>query len=203
VSPSWPHRSPDIAFTNSRPGSWVAASVSVGSEKIACVSLYGLLEELGDASMHRSLSEISPLFSDPRHEGLVLLGGDFNTSTATDVEHRERDRIVLDRVKAYGLRDCLAEWREKNDLPPLVGCRCDDEPCRHTLTRLTPNKEGEERPWQERVSKQVDYLFASGALADRLDGVVEIEPEEWETYSDHRPIIVMFRAEERQDGSSR
>ena len=195
-SPSWPHRSPDMAFTNSRPGSWIAASLTVGSERMTCVSLYGLIEELSDASMHRSLSEISPLLSDPEHRELVLLGGDFNTSTATEAEHRERDRIVLDRIKAYGLRDCLAEWREKNDLPPLEGCRCADDPCRHTLTRLRPNERGEDRPWQERVSKQVDYLFASEALVDRLHDVVEIAPEEWETYSDHRPIIVMLRAEE-------
>lgn len=199
VSPSWPHRSPDIDFTNSRPGSWVAARVPVGPEMITCVSLYGLMDELSDASMHRSLSEVSPVFSDPRHKEFVLLGGDFNTSTATSGEHRERDRIVLDRIKAYGLRDCLAEWRENNDLPALVGCPCDDcdhEPCRHTLTRLTPNEKGEKRPWQERVAKQVDYLFASDALADRLDDIVDVEPEVWETFSDHRPIIVKFRAED-------
>lgn len=64
---------------------------------MTCISLYGLIEELTDASMHRSLSEISPIFSDPRHNRLVLLGGDFNTSTATETTGRERDRIVLDR----------------------------------------------------------------------------------------------------------
>ena len=162
---------------------------------MTCVSLYGLIEELSDASMHRSLSEISPLFSDPRHNELVLLGGDFNTSTATQAPHRERDRIVLERIEAYGLHDCLAEWRKKNDLPRLEGCPCDDDLCRHTLTRLTPNPEGQDLPWQKRVSKQVDYLFASETLADRLNDVIEIEPEEWEAYSDHRPIIAMFKPE--------
>lgn len=31
--------------------------------------------------MHRALSEISPIFSDPEYSVLVLLGGDFNIST--------------------------------------------------------------------------------------------------------------------------
>lgn len=172
-------RRPDIPFANSRPGSWIAATVTIGTEKMTCISLYGLIEELTDASMHRSLSDISPIFSDPRHNGLVLLGGDFNTSTATETSNRERDRIVLDRIKAYGLVDCLAKWRDDNRIPPLAGCRCDDEPCRHTLTRLIPNREGEHIPWQDRVPYQVDYLFASEALADRLYGVVETSPDEW------------------------
>ncbi len=195
VATSWPYRSPDIPFTNSRPGSWIAASVAVGSETVTCISLYGLIEELSDASMHRSLSEISPLFSDPRHNELVLLGGDFNTGTATEAEYRERDRIVLDRIAAYGLHDCLAEWREKNHLPVLEDCPCSDDPCRHTMTRLTPNLRGQDLPWQKRVSKQVDYLFASESLANRLHEVIEIQPDEWEAYSDHRPIIATLKAE--------
>lgn len=184
----------DIPFTNSRPGTWVAAAVPVERESVTCVSLYGLIEELTDASMHRSLSEISPIFSDPNHKELVLLGGDFNISTAlSDPYAREQSRIVLDRIKAYKLVDCLAKWRKEKGLPRLPGCRCEDEEC-HTLTRLMPNKPGEEIPWQERTSAQVDYLFASKPLADRLDGVVELPPEEWEPYSDHSPIIAKFRA---------
>jgi len=36
------------------------------------VSIYGLTDELSEASVHRSLSEISPLFSDPRYKELLL-----------------------------------------------------------------------------------------------------------------------------------
>lgn len=184
----------DIPFTNSRPGTWIAATVPIENESVTCVSLYGLIEELTDASMHRSLSEISPIFSDPTHKELVLLGGDFNVSTGlSDPSGREQSRIVLDRIKAYKLVDCLAEWRRKRGLPRMPGCLCDDDDC-HTLTRLTPNKPGAELPWQERTSPQVDYLFASKPLANRLDEVVEIPPEEWERFSDHSPIIAKFRA---------
>jgi hypothetical protein len=184
----------DIPFTNSRPGTWIAATVRLGEETITCVSLYGLIEELTDASMHRSLSEISPIFSDPGFKELVLLGGDFNVSTGlADASASERSGIVLDRIRACGLDDCLANWREEKNLPPMPGCRCNDEPCRHTLTRLTPNKGESDVPWKQRDPIQVDYLFASKALADRLDEVVEIPPEEWEVYSDHSPIVAKFR----------
>jgi endonuclease/exonuclease/phosphatase family metal-dependent hydrolase len=186
----------DIPFTNSRPGTWIAATVRIGRESVTCVSLYGLIEELTDASMHRSLSEISPIFSDPRYNELVLLGGDFNVSTGmAEPSARERSRIVLDRIEAYGLDDCLAKWVKDQQLPPMAGCRCEDKPCRHTLTRITPNKRGANVPWQERSPIQVDYLFASRALASRLDEIIEIPPDQWERYSDHRPIIAKFRAD--------
>lgn len=181
----------DIPFTNSRPGTWIAASIPI-ERPVTCISLYGLMEELTDASMHRSLSEISPIFSDPNYRNLVLLGGDFNISTGfADPTAREQSRIVLERIKAYGLVDCLSEWRKRKELPRMAGCRCDDDDC-HTLTRLTPNKPGAELPWRKRTSPQVDYLFASNALAHRLSEVVELPPEEWERYSDHSPIIAKF-----------
>jgi hypothetical protein len=184
----------DIPFSNSRPGTWIAATVHIGSERIACVSLYGLIEELTDASMHRSLSEISPIFSDPEYRDLVLLGGDFNISTGlADSSARERSRIVLNRIEAYGLVDCLGKWRKDRELPALEGCRCADKPCRHTLTRLAPNRPGAQVPWQKRNPIQVDYLFASETLASRLDEVIEIPPGEWERFSDHSPIIAKFR----------
>lgn len=161
---------------------------------VTCISLYGLIEELTDASMHRSLSEISPLFSDPEYNELVLLGGDFNISTGLeDPSARERSRIVLHRIRAYGLVDCLAEWRKEKKLPPIPGCRCDDKPCRHTLTRLTPNRRGPAVPWPERDPIQVDYLFASEALANCIDEVIEISPDVWEGYGDHRPLVATFR----------
>ena len=183
----------DVPFVNSRPGTWIAATVELGDRKITCVSLYGLIEELTDASVHRSLSDISPIFTDPDHKDLVLLGGDFNLGTGlADPSVRKRSKIVLDRIKAYGLVDCLASWREQQDLPGIPGCSCGDEPCRHTMTRVTPSGEPAV-PWEKRNPVQVDYLFATDTLAKRLDDVVELPPEEWEPYSDHRPIIVKFK----------
>ena len=100
----------DFARANSRPGSWIAATVPSEKGPVSCISLYGFCDELGDASMHRSLSEVSPILSDPDYCDLVLLGGDFNTFTGHALPgHAERDRVTLERIEAYGLVDCLAE----------------------------------------------------------------------------------------------
>ena len=112
----------------------------------------------------------------------------------TEVPAKEsKGRIVLERIEAYGLQDCLAIWRERGNLPPMSGCRCEDTPCRHTLTRLTPNTAGSDLPLDQRDPVQVDYLFASKAVANRLEEVIEIASSEWELYSDHSPIVVKFR----------
>jgi endonuclease/exonuclease/phosphatase family metal-dependent hydrolase len=195
-APVWPHRRPDLPFSASRPGTWVAARVAAGGLDVSCVSLYGLAEELSDASMHTSLSEVSPLFSDPGYMDLVLLGGDFNVSTAfAEASAREQSRIVLARIAAYGLKDVLREWRKNFGVPRLANCTCGDDPCLHLMTRLTPNGNGINRPWQERVSPQVDYLFVSEVLFTRFVKIVQLSPDEWERYSDHSPILAMFQSE--------
>lgn len=130
----------DFAQANSRPGSWIAATVPSGKGPVSCISLYGFCDELSDASMHRSLSEVSPIFSDPTYCDKVLLGGDFNTFTGHGLTgHAERDRITLERIEAYGLVDCLAARAEG----PLDGCPCrglSDHSCRHTPHSAHPRR---------------------------------------------------------------
>lgn len=177
-------RRPNIQFGPSRPGSWVAGVVEdpqLGS--IACVSLYGLLEELSDASVHRSLSDISPIFTDPDYKRLVLIGGDLNTSTQwPDPSARRRDEGVLRRFEDYGLIDCL---RQTHEDAPLDNCRCNlGQDCRHTWTRRDPGNP--HKPYQ------MDYLFASGTLAKRLETCLALPPTDWAEYSDHSPIIATF-----------
>jgi endonuclease/exonuclease/phosphatase family metal-dependent hydrolase len=178
-------RRPDIPFTNSRPGSWVAATVPMGMERVTCISLYGLIEELSDASMHRSLSEISPIFSDPAYKDLVLVGGDLNTSTPwPDHARRLRDEGVLERIKAYGLIDSLKQARKPGR---LENCTCVfGQDCQHTWTRVDPKQKGHKTPYQ------MDYMFASVALARRLTSCEALSPLEWEQFSDHSPIIATF-----------
>ena len=68
-------RRPNVRFANSRPGSWTAGIVELEEGKrLTCVSLYGLMDELSDASVHRSLSDLSPLFSDPRYKEHLVMG---------------------------------------------------------------------------------------------------------------------------------
>jgi endonuclease/exonuclease/phosphatase family metal-dependent hydrolase len=180
---SYRGRRPNVRFENSRPGSWTAGLVQVpGVGSVTCVSIYGLTDELSEASVHRSLSEISPLFSDPRYNDLLLLGGDLNTSTQWPKgRHLDGDRALLDRIKAYGLVDCLEKKRAPGRLP---NCRCVLEDCTHTWTRLDPN----------RPALQVDYLFASSTLTDdgRMRSCEALPPPEWGEFSDHAPIIATF-----------
>jgi hypothetical protein len=183
--PTWRQTRRNVGFTCSRPGSWIAASVAVPhAPAITAVALYGLLDELSDASVHRSLSEISPVLDDPRYKGHVLIGGDLNTGTQWRVgdPFLRRDINVLQRFEALGLVDCVTAMR-----PPgrLGGCTCTyGEACVHTRTRL-------DRRWPD-TPYQTDYLWASAALADRLKSCRVLATPEWFAISDHAPIVAEF-----------
>lgn len=183
--PSRRGRRVEVPFENSRPGSWLAAVVSVPDiGEVTGISLYGLMDEKSDASVHRSLSELAPVFDDVRYNQLLLLGGDLNTWTGweADSPHLARDRVVLERIRAYGLVDCLEAKR-----PPgrLEGCPCSlGEGCTHTRTRLDPRYPG--------VPYQMDYLYASPALAERLASCEALSRDESPSPSDHYPIVAMF-----------
>jgi hypothetical protein len=177
-----------LPFQNSRPGSWTAATVQIPrGEPVTCIALYGLLDDLSDASVHRALSEVSPIFSDPRYKERVILGGDLNLTTQWSNEDRLFDlaRGVLERIDAYGLKDCLKEKRGPDRLP---GCLCTLETCTHTRTKWAPGSEDGGYP------HQMDYLFASKRLVDG-EGLVRcqaLEPEMWKDHSDHAPILAEF-----------
>ena len=180
---SYRGRRPYVRFENSRPGSWIAASVRVPDVgDVTCVSLYGLMDELSEASVHRSLSELSPVFSDPTYAERLLLGGDLNTSTQWPKgRDLDGDVALLDRISAYGLTDCLATRRPTGR---LADCRCTLDECTHTMTRHDPGHPG----------LQVDYLFASSALVadNRLTKCEALPKSEWLEFSDHAPIVATF-----------
>ena len=182
------HERTRLPFANSRPGSWTAATIHVPDlGPVTGIALYGLLDDLSDASVHRSLSEVSPIFSDPRYRERVVLGGDLNITTQwpEDGGLLDRARGVLERIEAYGLADCLMDRRGSGR---LIGCTCALEPCTHTRTK-----------WDARLMDggyphQVDYLFASRQLVEdgRLLKCEALPPEEWRDYSDHAPIVAEF-----------
>jgi hypothetical protein len=95
------YRSPALLpFRPSRPGTWTAARVRHGRRVVTVVALYGLMDERSDASIHRSLSEIAPLFDHPRYGRYLLLGGDFNVvaNPKEDDPLAGRHLAVLQRV---------------------------------------------------------------------------------------------------------
>jgi hypothetical protein len=178
-----------LPFETSRPGSWEAAVVGgLGEEDVTAVSLYGLLDEKSDASVHRSLSELAPLFEDPRYNKLLLLGGDLNilANPRPNDPTRERHLLVLARIKAYGLVDCL-EKAVLGRNPPrggLKGCSCRlAGGCTHVWTH---------RHGQSQTPYQDDYLFASRSLAEKLLTCEAPSPLEWSEFSDHSPILASF-----------
>ena len=184
--PQWRQSKRDVPFECSRPGSWAAARVESPLGSISVVSLYGLMDEFSDASVHRSLSEVSPIIDDPRYGRLVLLGGDLNTGTqwtATERRFNDRDRNVLDRIAALGLIDCI---RAKRRPGRLAGCPClDGDGCVHVRTRRDAR-----RP---EVPYQTDYLFASPELMAALSSCEVLATDEWFAISDHAPIVADFR----------
>jgi len=183
--PRWRQSIRNVPFQCSRPGSWVAARVETGIGPVSAVALYGLMDELSDASVHRSLSELSPVLDDPAYKKLVVLGGDLNTGTQwpkNDAFNR-RDRNVLDRFEALGLVDCL---RAKRAPGRLVGCQCvEGENCSHVRTRRDRR--------YPKIPYQTDYLFASPRLAAGLVSCEALATDEWFAFSDHAPILAVFQ----------
>jgi hypothetical protein len=102
-----------LFYGPSRPGSWITAAVhkvpSFGP--VTTISLYGLLDERSDASVHRSLSELAPVFERRRYNKLLLLGGDLNTLAIAKAgtARLAKDLGIMERItKGLGLVDLLA-----------------------------------------------------------------------------------------------
>jgi len=176
-----------LPFEPSRPGTWAAASVHVNRVKVTAISLYGLMDERSDASVHRSLSELSPIFDHKTYGKHLLLGGDLNilANPRRDDPVRDRHLVVLSRIKAYGLVDCLEKALLEREPPRggLANCPCEvGEGCTHTWTKRV---QGSPIPYQD------DHLFASSALANRLVSCVAL-PFSEDSPSDHAPIVATF-----------
>jgi exonuclease III len=185
-----------LPFEPSRPGTWIARRVDLGDLKITAIALYGLLDEKSDASLHRSLSELSPVFDHEEYGKHLILGGDFNILPKRHrADHRlNRGQVLMERIRAYGLFDCL-----EKKLPPdryedparrteMENCQCGlREHCTHT--RTFRDKGGPHIPYQD------DYLFASKALVRRLEWCWAFPsmpdwPPDWP--SDHAAIVAEF-----------
>jgi endonuclease/exonuclease/phosphatase family metal-dependent hydrolase len=183
--PTWRQSTRAVPFACSRPGSWIAASVEIlPSNFVTAVALYGLMDEFSDSSVHRSLSELSPVLDDPNYQRYALLGGDLNTWTGWPANDRflARDLNLLQRFEALGLVDCLALMRPKGR---LEGCTCRfGDACTHTRTRRDPRRP--EVPYQN------DYLWASPALAKHLVSCQALADDHWFSISDHAPIVAEF-----------
>ncbi len=179
----------DIPFRPSRPGTWVAATVVIGGVNVSVVSLYGLTDEKTDASVHRSLSDLEPIFEDPNYNHMLLLGGDLNIFAIPRPRDpaRERHRLVLKRIEGYGLKDLFERdpVPRRDQIDPGGRCPCGSEDCTHVWTFRSPNKR------YTHIRYQDDHVFASRPLADRLKSC---RSAGFNGASDHAPILATFWA---------
>ncbi len=161
----------EAQFQNSHPGSLVVADVELPhGVALTVASLYGLLDDNGYATttLHRMLSDLTSLLHGKRRKRKIVIGGDFNASTQWD-EHYPQDpshRIVFDRLKDFGLEDCLARFHPT-----------------HVQTNRHPKSNV---PWQN------DYIYASKEVADSLLSCYVIDDPEVYDLSDHNPVVAVF-----------
>ena len=182
---------PSGALLVSRRGTLAAADVVVDGERITLVSMYAVWEGhrpgpiYADASAHRLLSDLSGIVTDARSHRIIA-AGDLN------ILHRygeygnsywaARYATVFDRAEAMGLRFVgpqAPHGRQANPWPTELPEGSRNVPTYHTRQRGPMG-----------ATRQLDFVFASHALADRLSvRALNADPDEWGP-SDHCRVAI-------------
>lgn len=137
------------------------------------MSVYGLMYKVGNGitystvSLQRTLSDLTPVLDVNYGKGrLAVMGGDLNMTPQIPPPDRNAHIAILDRIKAFGLVDCLGETHEG-----------------FVRTYRHQNKPTG-TPWHD------DWVFASPKLK-----LVTCEPLDLEAawaLSDHCPVVAEF-----------
>ena len=105
--------------------------------------------------------------------GNVVLIGDFNSNTIWDKPKREGNHsTVVKHLKDLDIHSCYHQHFKKEQ----------GKEKHHTLFMYRNKEKG----------YHIDYCFASKFFSDRLKSVVVGKHKDWNTYSDHTPLIVDF-----------
>jgi exonuclease III len=172
----------------SESGASAAAVIALpnGREFVA-LSIYGAIEKAGNGTgyatttVHRILSDLTPLLDSARERRPVVLGGDLNCSTQMEGPDRSAHEVVFARLAAFGLTDLFALTADQR--PRLAGCWCARAgECAHQRTLRHCNKEAS-RPWQ------IDYLFTHH-FADAGAQITVVDNSAAWALSDHAPVIL-------------
>jgi exonuclease III len=170
------------------PGSVAIAEVDSAAPVIV-VSAYGLIDRgYADTTVHRILSDLTPLLDERRARRMVI-AGDLNVTTQWSAKHRSflrgrhkeclsRDRELFARFAALGFHNLVVRDEEG----PLPGCDCTEgAACRHVQTQ---RHERSAFPWQN------DYVFVTSDILE-CEPTLELFDDEaaWEL-SGHCPIAV-------------
>jgi exonuclease III len=183
------------ALKVARQGSVTVADVTFGGESLTCISAYAAWENalhdpprarpeiFADGSAHRLISDISALMPEPRHR--VVVAGDFNILRGYgedgDAYWGRRYESVFTRMEALGLRfvgPSAPHGRQAEPWPAELPRDSTNVPTYHS-TRQTPAT----------ATRQLDFVFVSEVLADRVSVRAINEIEEWGP-SDHCRVVI-------------
>ena len=164
-------------------GSLIVSEIILADTKIAVINLYGILTAISKnqktvaPNIHNMLSDLTPIFlgwSDEKFKSFIL-AGDFNVDKRMDTTEgmywrkgMRTSQIIFERIEDFLLEDCLIK-----KYPNFV--------------RTFRNKSGRDKvPWQ------IDHMFASKDLYNKLQKIEVLENTETSALSDHYPIIADF-----------
>jgi endonuclease/exonuclease/phosphatase family metal-dependent hydrolase len=155
----------------SHPGAFCVAQARLPSRRVVTVaSVYGMLSltvrngrRYAVTTVHRTLSDLTPILDVKRSKAALILAGDLNVTPQIREPDTAAHEAVIQRIKAFGLGDCLGDAHEG---------------------RFVRTYAKHELDWQD------DWVFASPALRCTMCEPVDTK-EAW-TLSDHCPVIAEF-----------
>jgi hypothetical protein len=181
VDHAWARSDAAVPLLRSFPGTVAIADVA----GLVAISAYGVIDRgYADTTVHRILSDLTPLIDERKGRG-IMLGGDLNITTQWSVKHGgiheewlRRDRNLFERFEALRLHNLVVR-----SVPgPLPGCDCSGgDECRHVQTQ---RHEKSTFPWQN------DYIFVSGDLLDRVARVDVLDRDDAWELSPHCPVVL-------------
>ena len=188
--PLAPNELPD-----SHPGASAVADVvnARGQTLFTAISLYGQWEVMPNgrsiyscARLHRMISDLTGVLATSGRRPVVV-AGDFNLTTQIAYERQTPAETAgaaaaFDRLRAWGLTECIAHTRETR--ARLSSCSCDEgDACCHVQTFRLKNRSNS-RP------TQLDYAFISDSMTSKLRACQVVQDATAWQLSDHCPIIV-------------
>ena len=175
----------------SRAGSIAAADVVTGGEiAFTAVSVYAAWEKVGargrgyaDGSAHRILSDLSALMVRPEHR--LVVAGDWNLLRGYgedgDGYWKARYDTVFERAQALGLWFVGPRYPSGRQADPWPGELPRDSLCVPTFHHARQNPAS--------ATRQLDFVFASASIADRIEVRALNTPEAWGP-SDHCRVVI-------------
>ena len=181
-----------VAIPVSRPGTLAIANVHLGNETVTLASMYGGWDysadsrrvTYADAAVHRLLSDLAAVVTGPRGHKLIA-AGDLNVlhryGERGDPYWAARYATVFDRAEAMGLRFVgpqAPNGRQATPIPAELPAASLDVPTYHTRQQQPGG-----------AARQLDFVFASSVLADRVSVTALNEVNNW-GQSDHCRIEI-------------